>query len=105
MEPPIPLTGQALGFWTRHADRLADAGILSDRSLDSFVLLCQTWSMVQTLASFEPGSTNFREMVQFNQANKNYQALAKQFGLLPRDARASKMEPTSAAKPTDNEFL
>lgn len=104
MKPPIPLSGEALKFWKRHALRLKKAGILSDRSEDSFVLLCQTWGMVQALSGIEPGADAFREMIQLNNLLKNYQSLAKQFGLLPRDAKQAKMDAPPPAKKAAGEF-
>ena len=89
---PIPLTGEAAAFWTRHHGRLVKRGILTDADLDSFALLCVTWQRLCELQGIAAGADNFREMVQFTNLNKQYQALAKQFGLLPRDRRSAKMD-------------
>jgi phage terminase small subunit len=102
-KPPIKLDQEALKLWNRHSIRLKQAGILSDRSIESFLLLCQTWGMLQTLMEYQPGGANFREMTQLNQLHKNYQALARQFGLLPAAARAAKME-EQPPKPKAGEF-
>jgi phage terminase small subunit len=90
--PPIPLSGEALAFWARHAGRLAAAGILTDADRESFAVLCLTWAKVLTLSAFEPGAGHYREMVQLTNLLKQYQALARQFGLLPRERRAAKMD-------------
>jgi phage terminase small subunit len=102
-KPPVKLVNEALKFWNRHVIRLKQAGILTDRSTDSFLLLCQTWGMLQSLMDVQPGADNYREMTQVNALHKNYQALARQFGLLPAAAKQAKMDETPK-KAKANEF-
>ncbi len=90
--PPLPLNAVARAFWDRHHDRLRAAGLLTDADLDSFAVLCVTWSKLATISASEPGADNFREMVQLNQLLKQYQAYAREFGLLPRDRKRSKLD-------------
>lgn len=96
MKPPIELSGEALAYWKAHSRKLKDAGILTDRDVHSFALLCRIWGMLQALDT-EPGNENYRAMIQFTNLSKQYAALAKQFGLLPRDRKAANMELESKA--------
>lgn len=98
MEPTLPLGYLARGFWDRHCDRLRAAGVLTDADADSFTVLCVAFDMVGRLSAFEPGAENFREMVQFNNALKQYHNYARQFGLLPQSRKQAKMQVTPAAK-------
>jgi hypothetical protein len=90
--PPIPLAGEALAFWERHYRPLKRAGILTRGDLDSFALLAITWGKLVSISASEPGADQYREMVQFTNLNKQYQSLAKQFGLLPRERKTAKMD-------------
>lgn len=101
-EPPLPLNKVARAFWDRHHDRLQAAGLLTAADLDSFAVLCVTFSKLASLAGAETGSDFFREAVQFNQLLKQYQAYAREFGLLPRDRKRSKLD--ADAPPTQDEF-
>lgn len=98
MEPTAPLTGPAREYWDRHAPRLAAAGVLTESDRDAMTLLCQTWARVQVLDQVEPGPDNYREAIQYTNAVKQYERLAKQFGLLPRERKAAKMSVEPAAK-------
>lgn len=91
-EPPLPLNRSAREFWDRHHDRLRAAGILTDADVDSFAVLCLTWSKLAAIAGTDPGADQFREMIQLDRLTKQYRDLAKQFGLLPRDRRMAKMD-------------
>lgn len=101
-EPPLPLNTAARAFWDRHHDRLRAAGIMTDADVDSFCVLCLTWSKLAALASIEAGADQFREMIQLDRLTKQYAVLAKQFGLLPRDRRMAKMDGDQA--PAKDEF-
>lgn len=100
--PTLPLNRTAREFWSRHYDRLHAAGLLTEADLDSFAVLCLTWSKLAALAEEEPGADQFREMVQLNQLLKQYQQYAREFGLLPRDRKRSKLE--AEAPPAKDEF-
>lgn len=91
-EPNLPLNPTARAFWDRHAARLRAAGLLTDADLDSFAVLAVTWSKLSAISASEPGAAQFREMVQLNQLLKQYQAYAREFGLLPRDRKRSKID-------------
>lgn len=95
--PPKSLTGEALEFWHRHAKSLYAAGILTDLDIDSFALLCKVWGAIEGL-DVTPGEENFRGMIQFTNLLKQYQSLAKQFGLLPRERKTANMQPDTADK-------
>lgn len=101
-EPPLPLNKIARGFWDRHHDRLRAAGLLTDADLDSFAVLAVTWSKLAAVSESEPGPGMFREMVQLNQLLKQYQAYAREFGLMPRDRKRSKLD--ADAPPARDEF-
>lgn len=100
--PTLPLDPVARAFWDRHHDRLVAAGLLTEADLDSFAVLCMTWSKLNTIAASAPGPENFREMVQLNQLLKQYHTYAREFGLLPRDRRRSKLD--AEAPPERDEF-
>jgi phage terminase small subunit len=102
VDPPLPLNKVAREFWDRHYDRLRAAGLLTDADLDSFAVLAVTWSKLAVVSRSEPGADQFREMVQLNQLLKQYQAYAREFGLLPRDRRRSKLD--ADAPPAKDEF-
>lgn len=97
-EPPIPLAGEALTFWRSHYRRLKRSGILTRADVESFAVLCLTWGKIQSLAAIEPGADNYREMIQLINLVKQYQSLAKQFGLLPRERKAAKMDDATTTK-------
>jgi phage terminase small subunit len=88
--PPKSLTGEALAFWQRHARPLWEANILTERDIDSFALLCRVWGVMNEM-DISTGNENFRIMIQFTNLLKQYQALAKQFGLLPRERKIANM--------------
>jgi phage terminase small subunit len=90
-QPPVPLAPEARRFWDRHYRRLEAAQVLTPADVDSFAVLAMTWGMVQDLAGTEPGADQYREMIQLTNLLKQYQSLAKQFGLLPRERKAAKM--------------
>ena len=94
---PVKLEGEAKRYWQEHARPLTDAGILTERDVDSFALLCRVWGMLCELDS-GPGADNFRTMNQFVNLSKQYQSLAKQFGLLPRERKSAKMDIEPAEK-------
>jgi phage terminase small subunit len=95
--PPLPLNPTARAFWDRHHDRLRAAGMLTEADLDSFAVLCVTWSKLATISASEPGADQFREMVQLNQLLKQYHTYAREFGLLPRDRKRSKLDTDAPA--------
>jgi len=92
VKPTVPLAGEALAFWRRHYAELVRKKILTPRDLDTFTLLCLTWGKLTAIAATPPGAVFYRESIQFVNLNKQYQALAKQFGLMPRDRKAGKLE-------------
>lgn len=101
-EPTLFLDPTARAFWDRHLARLTAAGLMTDADRDSFAVLCVTWSKLAMVARSEPGPDNFREMVQLNQLLKQYQAYAREFGLMPRDRKRSKLD--GEPPPAKDEF-
>lgn len=96
--PPIPLAGEALRFWQKHYRRLKRAGVLTAADVESFALLCVVWGRIQDLQSRPWVEDDFRSPIQLDRLLKQYHAYAKQFGLLPRERKQSRMEVTPAAK-------
>jgi len=92
--PPRNLTGESLAFWQRHARPLWEASILTDRDIDSFSLLCRVTGTLNEM-DISTGNDNFRVMIQFTNLLKQYQSLAKQFGLLPRERKIANMDMTA----------
>lgn len=91
-EPPIPLSGEAAKFWRRHFKRLKGRRILTRSDCESFAVLCLTWSKIVALSDTQPGADSYREMIQFSNLLKQYHSFAKQFGLMPRERKAAKMD-------------
>jgi len=83
MNKPKYLDDYASEYWKRHAPALSRAGILTERDVESFALLCQIWSLIR----HEDCSTP-----QFIKLTQQYQLLAKQFALLPRERIKAGME-------------
>jgi len=101
MHRPKCLENQAAEFWEAHARDLKRRGILTPNSRYSFLLLCQTWGKVQQLMKLEPGADAFREMQQLGKLHGLFQNLAKQFGLLPAQARRDKLDAPAEEAPDD----
>lgn len=101
MQTPKSLKSEALEFWKAHARDLKRRGILTANSRYSFLLLCQTWQKMQQLMQVEPGADAFREMQQLGKLHGLYQNLAKQFGLLPAQAKRDKMDAPADEAPDD----
>lgn len=91
-DPPLPLAGEALAFWHRHVPRLTAAEVLKPADLDAFAVLALVWGKLYQLAPVAPGEANYREMIQLVNLTKQFQALARQFGLLPRERKQAKMD-------------
>ena len=91
MKMPSNLSNEGKKFWQRHAKNLVEENILTDRDYDSFVLLCKIHGMIQSIDG-APSESNSRIMSQFINLTKQYQSLAKQFGLLPRERKFSGFE-------------
>src|SRR4051812_2914209 len=82
MRRPKELTGNAAKYWDRNAPHLMADGMLTDKYFDGFVLLCKLWSQIQAVGD---SITDGKERVWYIGLTKQFQALSKQYGLLPRD--------------------
>lgn len=102
LTPPLPLNTVARSFWDRHVGRLESVGLLTAADVDTFAVLCVVWSKLSALSSTEPGEGQFREMVQLDRLTKQYHALAREFGLCPKDRRRSKLD--AEPQPAKDEF-
>jgi phage terminase small subunit len=89
--PPVALTGPAADFWKRHAERLWDAGILTDADLDSFTICCHAFAKVQELQALDAGEGNYRGMVQLVNFMKQFHSYAQQFGLMPKARKQARL--------------
>jgi hypothetical protein len=96
--PPIPLGTDARRFWDKHYRRLKLAGVLTRADVESFALLCVVWGKIQELAALPALVGDFRSPIQLDRLLKQYHAYAKQFGLLPRERKQSKMDVAPPAK-------
>jgi phage terminase small subunit len=101
MDSPIPLDSMAQSHWQALAPALETDGILTDRDRFAFAIMCQIWSKLQSLDTSDP--TNYRAAIQHDRLTKSYHSYAKQFGLMPRERKQSKMQPKPAPK-EDSEF-
>lgn len=90
MRRPSGLKGEAAKFWDRHSSRLEQDGLLDDNSFDGFTHLCEVHALK---CAAQPEGGDPKERVWFIGLSKQYQALMKQFGLLPRDRKRADLEP------------
>ncbi len=97
-EPPAPLGPDARRFWETHYRPLRRAGVLTRSDLESFALLCVVWGKIQELQAQPVEFDDFRGPIKLDRLLKQYHAFAKQFGLLPRERKTSKMEVTRPSK-------
>ena len=88
MNCPRWLKDDAAEFWKRHAKPLEQAGVLTDRDVDGFALLCEVWRLLRNTDPLRDS----KEAVRYIALVKQAQALMKQFGLMPRDRKRSKIE-------------
>ena len=89
MNCPDYLEGEARKFFHRNRKRLEQLALLTEADFDSFCALCEIHGLRR--AVYPPKDS--REALSFNSLTKNYLALLKQFGMLPRDRKRSKLEP------------
>jgi phage terminase small subunit len=87
MKCPTNLCSEGKAFWRRHAKRL-QGDTLDESTYDAFVLLCRTHGILATLNPKEEKNG----MIVFRSMSKQYQELAKPFGLL-NDGKPKEKEP------------
>ena len=85
IRPPKTLTADALEFWKRNAPTLTRAGLLTDADKDSFLLLCKVWGRL-----IEAEQSNL-DAIKFVALAKQFQNLAKSFGLTPEARKRLKI--------------
>ena len=73
----------AIRFWKRHAAALASRGILTERDVETFCLLARIWALLERTDPDEDP----KQAIRFVGLAKQYQSLARQFGLMPKDRR------------------
>ena len=83
MQCPKWLEGEAKAFFKKHSKALADDDKLNERNSDSFALLCQVWALIRATDPLESPQAGLR----YIGLVKQYQALAKMYGLLPNLAK------------------
>lgn len=96
--PPIPLSDHARRFWDKHYRPLRRSGTLTRADVESFALLCVVWGKIQELQALHAELCDFRTPISLDRLLKQNHSFAKQFGLLPRDRKQSKMEVSAPAK-------
>jgi hypothetical protein len=79
-------------YWDRHAAALWEAGVLTPRDVESFVILCQVFGRLQALSALPVDPANFRAATQHNNLLKQYQQYARSFGLIGPQRRATAPE-------------
>lgn len=87
MEPPDYLDAIACAFWQRHWPRLHAAKLVVEADADSFSILCRTFSELQVVDTNEPKVG----VIKFVALSKQFQAMAKQFHLLPAERQRRKV--------------
>lgn len=91
MRVPDYLDETAKSYWRRHAPALTAAGILTERDVEAFALLCLTWSLIRCT---DP-TLDSKMAIRFIAASKQYQQLARQFSLLPVFRRKDNLDTTA----------
>jgi phage terminase small subunit len=83
---PSWLKAEAKQFWNKHWHRLCEEGAVdATRDVEGFSLLCEVWRI---LRHTDPCKDS-KEGLRYGAMLKQYQALAKQYGLMPKDRKAS----------------
>ena len=77
MKAPTSLKGEAKKFFTRHASRCAQDGTLTEATLDSFLLLCRTWAVLDAIDT----ENDPKGLLSWNGTLKSFERYAKQFRL------------------------
>lgn len=76
---------EAVKFWQRHAGHLAEADLLSEGDVDSFILLCRIHSHLTALHNqVKDNPKLFRH---FLDLTRQYLAIGRQFCLFPKERR------------------
>ena len=83
MNKPKDLDDIASAFWKRHAKRLEGKGLLTEATLDAFVLLCKTYAHLQRL---DPDADK-NGWIRYFALLKNYQLYARGFDMNTDKAR------------------
>jgi hypothetical protein len=91
MRCPDYLTGEAAKLWKKHAKRLEAAELLTDADAEAFATLCEVWGLLRTA---NPTAADPKERVWYIGLLKQWQSLAKQFALLPKDRLRSGLDTT-----------
>lgn len=81
MQCPKHLKNEAAEFWRKHAPELQRVGLLKPTDAEGFALLCEVYRLIRTT---DP-EIDSKHAILFVSLLKQYQQLAKQFGLLPKD--------------------
>lgn len=80
MKPPTTLKGEARRFFVRHADRCEQDGTLTDATLDSFILLCRTWAILNDIDT----ENDPKGLLSWNGTLKSFERFATQFRLFSK---------------------
>lgn len=89
---PKWLESEGKAFFKKHSKALTDENKLDERNSDSFALLCQVWALIRATDPLESPQAGLRYIGLI----KQYQAIAKMFGLMPNLAKGQ-----NANKPKD----
>jgi phage terminase small subunit len=77
MKPPTNLKGEARRFFVRHAPHCEQDGTLTDATLDSFILLCKTWAILDAIDT----ENDPKGLLSWNGTLKSFERYATQFKL------------------------
>lgn len=100
MRCPVKLEGEAKAFWDANQLRLEKEGVLSNNSLHSFLVLCQLWQVIRTTDPTDPKS-----LLRWTSSVKQYNAYAKEFGLLPWSAKKAGLKKEESLLDRINEMM
>jgi phage terminase small subunit len=85
---PSWLEGEAISFWDRNVKHLQESGMLSEKDIDTFAMLCDIYGEYRAC---DPRKDS-KEAIRYSAMTKQYFQFAKQFGLLPVARKKSKLE-------------
>lgn len=88
MKKPDWLQGEAARFYQRHHKHCSETGTVNAKTADSFNLLCEIWGLLRDLDKTDPKNNgHYIKLV------KEYQAMGRQFAIMPNLSRGQQAEP------------
>ena len=78
----------AIQFWNENKQHLIDSDMLTEKDVPAFCQLCTVFGLMQKCDS----TSNSKEALRFNGLQKLFQSYLKEFGMLAKSRKVSKLE-------------